>query len=532
MSLEALGARHSTMLILIALLAAGAIFFFYIRLTRVPRNIPVVGLKPDDWFPVLQARWRNTLDFKKAIDVAYSEHKDTACFLPVAGAPDHVLLPPAELKWLLEQPDSVFSISDYTADTLQTKHTMTDSGLMRWPVHMDLIPRNLAREAMNLIPDLVNETREAMSELWGGKAGETRQVCVHKSMQRAIGRATNRAFVGVPLCRNEALLENGIRYAMSLPMAAAALRFLWAPLRYIFAPVLNIPSFLFKLRFHNAMRGEIHRRLEEYDARKTGMTEKSTPAPANDFLQWSIEQAKSEHPNNQYLGEIGTLAGRILFLNLASIHTSSLVMTHALLDLAHAGERGPGFISELRTEIEGSLARHGGQWSRRALADMPKLDSFLRESQRVNTFVTVGVGRQVVAKGGVTTPSGVHLPEGIKVATHTLTVMKDPAIYDDPTVFHPFRFAQRRENSTDQTRLAFTMTSNEFFAFGAGRHACPGRVFASTELRLMLACIILDYDFEFTHCRPKNTWFGLYRVPSMNANIRVTRRDVWGPRRI
>jgi cytochrome P450 len=155
---------------------------------------------------------------------------------------------------------------------------------------------------------------------------------------------------------------------------------------------------------------------------------------------------------------------------------------------------------------------------------MPKLDSFLRESQRINSFVTIGVGRQVVARGGVTTPSGVHLREGTKVATHTLPVMKDPAIYDDPAAFHPFRFAQIRENSTERARLAFNMTSNEYFAFGAGRHACPGRVFASTELRLMLACIILDYDFEFSDYRPKNTWFGLHRVPNMEATIRVTKR--------
>lgn len=514
------------MLILVALLVAGAIYYliFFIRLTRVPRNIAVVGVKPDEWFPVLRARWRNTLDFKTAINVAYSEHKDTTCFLPVAGAPDHVLLPPAELQWFLDQPDSVFSISDYTADTLQSKHTMTDNGLMRWPLHMDLIPRKLAREVMNLVPDLVDETREAMSELWGSRAGETREICVYTSMQRAIGRATNRAFVGLPLCRNEALLDNGIRYAMSIPMAAAALRFLWAPLRYICAPVFNIPSRFFKARFQNAIRDEIHRRLEDYNARQIGVTMKSMPKPANDFLQWSIHQAKSEHASNPYLGEADTLAGRILLLNLASIHTSSFTMTHALLDLIHAGDRGPGFISELRTEIEGILARHGGCWSKRALADMPKLDSFLRESQRINSFVTIGVGRQVVAKGGVTTPSGVHLPEGIKVATHTLTVMRDPAIYDDPAEFHPFRFAQRRETSTEKTRLSFTMTGDEYFAFGAGRHACPGRVFASTELRLMLACIILDYDFEFTSCRPKNTWFGLYRVPSMDATIRVTRR--------
>lgn len=245
---------------------------------------------------------------------------------------------------------------------------------------------------------------------------------------------------------------------------------------------------------------------------------------ADDFLQWCIHQAKTEYPSNPYLEEVDTLAGRVLILNLASIHTSSFAMTHALLDLAHAGAEGPGIVSELRSEIEDALTRHGGEWNKRALADMHKLDSLLRESQRINSFVTIGVGRTVVAKGGVTTPSGVHLPEGSKIATHTYPVMRDPAIYDVPRAFKPFRFAQGRDTSVGKGRLAFTTTGNEYFAFGAGRHACPGRVFASSVLRLILACIVMDYDFSFAAQRPKNRWFGLHRVPDMETTIRVTRR--------
>ncbi|KAI7778586.1 cytochrome p450 protein [Diaporthe eres] len=516
---------YSTMIGMVTVLVA-CVAFVFVRPARAPRNMPIVGMKPGDWFPLFRAGWRNTLDFKKAVSDAYAQHKDEACFIPMAGAPDHVLLPPAELQWLLDQPDSVFSITEYTSDTLQTNHTFSDGGLLRWPVHMELIPRKLAREAMNLIPQLVDEIETAMNELWGDRAGETREVCVYTSMQRAIGRATNRVLVGLPLCRNDVLLENGAKYAMSLPMAAVVLRFLCGPLKHLFAPLLNIPSYIFRIRFYNVIRDEIRDRLTKYDLRTTSVGTKTVSEPNNDFLQWCIHQAKTEYSGNPYLGQIDTLAGRILILNLASIHTSSFAMTHALLDLAFAGSEGQGFISELRSEIEDVLARHGGNWSKHALADMPKVDSVLRESQRLNSFVTIGVGRSVVAKGGVTTPWGTHLPQGIKVATHTYPVMRDPAFYDFPDKFRPFRFSQGEENCTGKTRLAFTTTSNEYFAFGAGRHACPGRVFASCELRLMLACIIMHYDFELAYQRPKNAWFALHRIPNMQATIRVTRRSV------
>lgn len=501
-----------------------ALYSLLFRPTRLPRNIPIIGLKPGEWFPLFRARWRNTLNFKTAVVTAYEQHKQETCILPIAGSPDHVLLPSQELEWYLDQPDSVFSLSKYTLETLQTNHTFLDSGLLRWPVHMELIPRKLAREVTNLIPELVDEIQAALGDIWGDRESETTEICVYRSIQRVIGRATNRVFVGLPLCRDETLLENGVKYAVGLPMVAGVLRFLWGPVKSLLAPLLMIPCRIHTHRFYRVMREEIRRRLRAYDVRQAGTEKKGVPEPANDFLQWSIHQAKEEYPGNQYLSDVETLAGRVLLLNLAAIHSSSFAMTHVLLDLAHAGARGPDFMAELRREIEEALARHGGGWNRRALAEMPKLDSVLRESQRVNSFVTIGAGRMVVAKGGVTTPSGVHLPEGIKVATHSYPIMKDPALYDAPDEFRPFRFAERRGESVDTVRQAFSTTSNDYFAFGVGRHACPGRVFASVELRLMLACIVMNYDFEFASQRPKNTWFGIHRVPNMEATIRVTRR--------
>ena len=53
-------------------------------------------------------------------------------------------------------------------------------------------------------------------------------------------------------------------------------------------------------------------------------------------------------------------------------------LTHALFDLAAA----PEYIQPLREEIESVLAVEG--WTKIAMGKMWKLDSFLKESQRVN----------------------------------------------------------------------------------------------------------------------------------------------------
>lgn len=77
-----------------------------------------------------------------------------------------------------------------------------------------------------------------------------------------------------------------------------------------------------------------------------------------------------------------------------------------------------------------------------------------------------------------------------------------------------------------RARQQWATTSSDFLGFGHGRGACPGRFFAAAELKLMLAYIILHYDFEMLETRPPNVWFAINRVPPMEQTIRIRRRKV------
>jgi hypothetical protein len=80
---------------------------------------------------------------------------------------------------------------------------------------------------------------------------------------------------------------------------------------------------------------------------------------------------------------------------MAALHTSSMVrtvssshlaisdslgqaFTHALYDLSTY----PEYLAPMREEVEHVVAAQG--WTKAALGDMHKVDSFIRESQRVN----------------------------------------------------------------------------------------------------------------------------------------------------
>lgn len=45
-----------------------------------------------------------------------------------------------------------------------------------------------------------------------------------------------------------------------------------------------------------------------------------------------------------------------------------------------------------------------------------------------------------------------------------------------------------------QARNQFVASSEENMAFGFGRHACPGRFFAATQIKIIVAKLLLNFD--------------------------------------
>ena len=108
------------------------------------------------------------------------------------------------------------------------------------------------------------------------------------------------------------------------------------------------------------------------------------------FLTWMLDEAKGDERT------LPRLTNRVLSLNFAAIHTSSMVgdegssgngyginslqsFTQALYELAAR----PEYLAPLREEVENVVERYG--WTKMALVHMNKLDSFFKESQRMNS---------------------------------------------------------------------------------------------------------------------------------------------------
>ena len=74
----------------------------------------------------------------------------------------------------------------------------------------------------------------------------------------------------------------------------------------------------------------------------------------------------------------------------------------------------------------------------------------------------------------------------------------DPTIYANPTQFDPYRFLREREKPGQNNGWQHVTTSAQHMGFGHGQHACPGRFFASNEIKIALAHLLLKYDWQAT----------------------------------
>jgi len=493
-----------------------------------PPKLPVIGMRRGDWFPKLRAMWRNSRDIRVATQEAY-QYKKEACLLPIFDVGDVVILPPTEIPWFHEQSDVDLSGHVQQLNSFQLKYTLMDPRIVEdnLPIHEHLIHTALTRQTNNLLPSMADEVARSVDAIWGTDTENFKELCLMEEMQSIVAQVVNRVFVGSPMCSNKTLVDAAVSNALGVGFNSLLLRVTPQWLRPLAGPILTLQCRIATWRFYNALRPEVRRRLEELAGADSTPAEKSGSSERghNDFLQWTIEAAVQS--GDPYMMKLNTIMARVLIINFVSIHTSSFAISHILLDLA---ANSPDYIDELRVEIVTALEKHHGQWNKRPLNDMPKLDSAFRESQRMSALPVITSNKPVCTRKGLTTPSGVHLPYGTNVGILSWPVLHDPSIYQDPETFKPFRFAEQREvagqhgMAMEKASLGWVSVTKAFTAFGSGRHACPGRFYASNMLKILLAYVLLNYDIEKLPERPMSPTFSAALMPPLKATIRFKRR--------
>jgi cytochrome P450 len=147
----------------------------------------------------------------------------------------------------------------------------------------------------------------------------------------------------------------------------------------------------------------------------------------------------------------------------------------------------PEYIEPLRHDVETAVAEEG--WTKAGMDKMHKIDSFLRETQRLDLdscpldspgrtsiavlilyFLCLVVINRLTLRP-FTFSNGITVPAGARIAVPSV-IHKDEEIYPNPEEFNGFRFAKFRERDVDAVaKHQAISTSVDHLTFGYGRHA-------------------------------------------------------------
>ncbi|KAI0654307.1 cytochrome P450 [Cubamyces menziesii] len=427
-----------------------------------------------------------------------------------------VICGPKLVEDVRKRPDEELSFHEAAAEFIQIKYTVGHEA-HHDPYHIDIVREKLTRNLPAVLPEIMDELTVAMHEYIPAKDDEWLCVNVMTATREIVARASNRVFVGLPACRNREYLDLAIGFTADVTRDRTTINMFPSFMKPFIGRIVgnSTKNIRRAIPILKPMMDERRRMMEEFG--------EEWPDKPNDLIQWIMDEGLSRNYSDK------DMVQRVLLVNFAAIHTSSNSITHAIYHLA---ER-PEYLTSLREEIEPIVQEEG--WTKAAMARMWKLDSFMRESQRLNGINTVSLMRK--AGKDIVLNDGTFIPRGTLMVTAAHSLHHDDSVYTDPDVFDPWRFSRQREREGEAMKHQFVNTSVDYVPFGHGKHACnslhdlyamlsPGRFFAANELKAMLGYIVLNFDvkLEGDGKRPENVHRGPTVVPSPSARVFFRKR--------
>ncbi|KAL6821927.1 cytochrome P450 [Trichoderma sp. SZMC 28015] len=191
--------------------------------------------------------------------------------------------------------------------------------------------------------------------------------------------------------------------------------------------------------------------------------------------------------------------------------------------LLYESIRDEKLTEALRAEISKALADNNGEWSVQMMSSLPRLESFTRETLRVNGPTLFSVTRSVLKPFQL--KSGLALRPGNIITSPSWMIHRDEDNYPKAHEFNPYRFY---DETTNSATTKATTASNTFLAYGYGSQMCPGRFLGIRMTQIIFAKLLMRYDALFEgdkRVKPDNIVMPGQVLPSYYAKIVLKLRD-------
>ncbi|KAJ7578344.1 cytochrome P450 [Mycena floridula] len=471
------------------------IFHRFVRVDARLRAIPTIG--PSTLFISWFFLNRLITHVRVYLEEGYRKHRGSAFKIAILDRWFVFVTGPTMIEDMRRAPDDQLSARINTEDSISIQYTLGKE-LTTSQFHIDVVRGRLTKQFGVKFLETRDEVLAAFDDELPLTKDWVKVQDLTGTLQRIISRSSNRLFVGLPLCRDPQYRDLNIALTEQLKQDFERLSMCPEFLKPIVGP-LFVRSRQTVLRGVELLRQLLQRRLEDYHNRNES---------PKDLIAWLIDEAPPEKKT------VHELAIRVLFVNNAAIHTTSMAFTHALYFLATY----PYYVTPLREEIEAVVKEHG--WTKSAIGKMVKLDSFLKESQRLTGLGAAGMARAVLKN--FTFSDGTTVPAGNILAVASQDIHLDEAIYPKAHDFQGFRYSDKRTMEGEGHKHHFVTIASDYMVFGYGRHACPGRFFAAQSMAIMFAHILTAYDVKFWGDRktqPEPLSFGFTVSPDPKVEL-------------
>ncbi|EFR05353.1 hypothetical protein MGYG_08364 [Nannizzia gypsea CBS 118893] len=417
-----------------------------------------------------------------------------------------IILPRRQLDEIKRFPETQMSFKALVKDTMAGEYTLIathDHSLVT------ALRRDLTQNLVHVNELLQEEVVSVVENKLSFCGNDYAPVKLLPTLFDMVSSMTSRVLVGLPLCHNKEWLqcilkysEDGFKAGMIMHMTPT-----------IIHPLLNM--FLPQMRAVRRHYATVKRLLGPILEERIEKLKDPAYKPPRDLIQSFIDINAENGKNLEFQAKNQLMAA------FTSMHTTSMNACHALFELAAA----PEHVAPLREEIEKVLAEEGCITSKAAMMKLRKLDSFFRETQRLNPSSFVGMERKVLATTKLS--DGTVLPAGSIIGFNSFHINYDTQLWENPEKFDGFRFERLRAAEGNDHKFQASSIGLESISFGLGTHACPGRFFAINETKILLAYLIMNYDWAFPEGqgRPKNITLFSALIINPDSEVLCKRRQ-------
>nr|ADP69289.1 cytochrome P450 [Locusta migratoria manilensis] len=207
-----------------------------------------------------------------------------------------------------------------------------------------------------------------------------------------------------------------------------------------------------------------------------------------DYLQLLVELKARGYLDTEGQGPVEKstftdmdVVAQVVTFMLDGTHTTATAMSFALYELA----LHPDIQHRLRENLREAVDKHGGQLGYDSINECTYLDMVLSEVLRLHPPIG-HLEKKCTAAYPMTTASGraFTVQPGTAVVFSIAGIHRDPRYFRNPDVFDPERFSPDNKDPTSMVA---------YMPFGLGARTCLGQRFALSQVKMGVACLVLNF---------------------------------------